>query len=115
MDKIQARCQTLVDEIGGTTVPLHHWENIIPPTPTEPDTNAIAIGFAATLIVRLKWRFERRLAPFQRIIAKAMRTRPHNFDFAVGQTENESSIRCRAEIARGVWARSNCRILAPIR
>jgi hypothetical protein len=45
LDKIQARCQTLVDEIGGTTVPLHHWENIIPPTPTEPDTNAVAIGF----------------------------------------------------------------------
>jgi len=34
MDKIQARCQKLVDEIGGTTVPLHHWENIIPPPPT---------------------------------------------------------------------------------
>jgi hypothetical protein len=34
LDKIQARCQTLVDEIGGTTVPLHHWENIIPPPPT---------------------------------------------------------------------------------
>jgi len=36
LDKIQARCQKLVDEIGGTTVPLHHWENIIPtpPTPT---------------------------------------------------------------------------------
>lgn len=34
LDKIQARCQALVDEIGGTTVPLHHWENIIPPPPT---------------------------------------------------------------------------------
>ena len=34
LDKIQARCQKLVDEIGGTTVPLHHWENIIPPPPT---------------------------------------------------------------------------------
>jgi Fungal chitosanase of glycosyl hydrolase group 75 len=36
LDKIQARCQTLVDEIGGATVPLHHWQNIIPPltTPT---------------------------------------------------------------------------------
>jgi len=36
-DKLQARCQKLVDEIGGATVPLHHWENIIPqpsPTPT---------------------------------------------------------------------------------
>ncbi len=34
LDKIQARCQKLVDEVGGTTVPLHHWENIIPPPPT---------------------------------------------------------------------------------
>lgn len=34
LDKIQARCQQLVDEIGGTTTPLHHWENIIPPAPT---------------------------------------------------------------------------------
>jgi Fungal chitosanase of glycosyl hydrolase group 75 len=34
LNKIQARCQALVDEIGGATVPLHHWENIIPPPPT---------------------------------------------------------------------------------
>jgi hypothetical protein len=34
LDKIQARCQKLVDEIGGSTAPLHHWENIIPPPPT---------------------------------------------------------------------------------
>src|SRR6202022_3312100 len=34
LDKIQARCQTLVDEIGGASAPLHHWENIIPPPPT---------------------------------------------------------------------------------
>jgi hypothetical protein len=34
LDKIQARCQTLVDEIGGAGTPLHHWENIIPPPPT---------------------------------------------------------------------------------
>lgn len=35
LDKIQARCQTLVDEIGGASTPLHHWEDIIPkPTPT---------------------------------------------------------------------------------
>ena len=34
LDKIQARCQALVDEIGGATVALHHWENIIPPLPT---------------------------------------------------------------------------------
>ena len=34
LEKLQARCQKLVDEIGGATVPLHHWENIIPPPPT---------------------------------------------------------------------------------
>jgi hypothetical protein len=34
LDKIQARCQTLVDEMGGSSAPLHHWENIIPPPPT---------------------------------------------------------------------------------
>jgi hypothetical protein len=34
LDKLQARCQSLVDEIGGATVPLHHWDNIIPPLPT---------------------------------------------------------------------------------
>lgn len=33
LDKIGARCQKLVDEIGGATVPLHHWENIVPPPP----------------------------------------------------------------------------------
>src|SRR6185312_13935812 len=36
LDKIQARCQGLVDKIGGATVPRHHWENIIPPLPTPP-------------------------------------------------------------------------------
>ena len=34
LEKLQAICQKLVDEIGGATVPLHHWENIIPPPPT---------------------------------------------------------------------------------
>jgi hypothetical protein len=34
LDKLQERCQKLVEEIGGATVPLHHWENIIPPPPT---------------------------------------------------------------------------------
>jgi glycosyl hydrolase group 75 (putative chitosanase) len=38
LEKIQARCQKLVDEIGGATVPLHHWENIIPPLPTPTPT-----------------------------------------------------------------------------
>lgn len=34
LDKLQGRCQKFVDEIGGATVPLYHWENIIPPPPT---------------------------------------------------------------------------------
>jgi Fungal chitosanase of glycosyl hydrolase group 75 len=37
-DKLQDKCQKLVDEIGGATVPLHHWENIIPPPPTPTPT-----------------------------------------------------------------------------
>jgi hypothetical protein len=38
LDKIQARCQKFVEEIGGATVPLHHWANIIPPPPTPTPT-----------------------------------------------------------------------------
>ena len=38
LEKLQARCQKLLDEIGGATVPLHHWENIIPPPPTPTPT-----------------------------------------------------------------------------
>jgi hypothetical protein len=34
LEKLQTRCQKLVDDIGGATVALHHWENIIPPLPT---------------------------------------------------------------------------------
>src|SRR4029450_12954040 len=35
LDKIHARCEALVKEIGGASVPLHKWENIIPsPTPS---------------------------------------------------------------------------------
>jgi Fungal chitosanase of glycosyl hydrolase group 75 len=34
LEKLQARCEMLVNEIGGASVPLHRWENIIPPTPT---------------------------------------------------------------------------------
>src|SRR5262249_46369893 len=35
LERIHARCETLVKEIGGATVPLHRWENMIPsPTPT---------------------------------------------------------------------------------
>jgi hypothetical protein len=35
LEKIHARCETLTKEIGGATVSLHRWENIIPsPTPS---------------------------------------------------------------------------------
>jgi glycosyl hydrolase group 75 (putative chitosanase) len=34
LEKLQARCEALVKEIGGSSVPLHHWENIIPPLPS---------------------------------------------------------------------------------
>jgi hypothetical protein len=34
LEKLQARSEALVKEIGGAGVPLHHWENIIPPLPS---------------------------------------------------------------------------------
>jgi hypothetical protein len=50
LDKIQTRCQVLIDEIGGATKPLHHWENIIPPppTPTPVPTATATIEVSAT-------------------------------------------------------------------
>ena len=38
LEKLQARCEALVKEIGGAGAPLHHWENIIPPLPTPTPT-----------------------------------------------------------------------------
>jgi hypothetical protein len=38
LEKLQAQCETLVKEIGGASVPLHHWENIIAPSPTPSPT-----------------------------------------------------------------------------
>jgi hypothetical protein len=39
LEKIGMRCQALVDEIGGSSAPLHRWEDIIPkPTPTPSPT-----------------------------------------------------------------------------
>ena len=39
LDKIQAKCESLVNEIGGAGVPLHKWVSIIPtPTPTPTPT-----------------------------------------------------------------------------
>jgi hypothetical protein len=37
-DKLQLRCESLVNEIGGAGTPLHHWVNIIPPPPTPTPT-----------------------------------------------------------------------------
>lgn len=34
LKKLRARCEALVNEIGGATVPLHDWPDIIPPPPT---------------------------------------------------------------------------------
>src|SRR5713226_6125118 len=34
LERLQDRCQKLIDEIGGATVQLHRWESIIPPPPT---------------------------------------------------------------------------------
>jgi hypothetical protein len=38
LEKLQARSDALVKEIGGAAVPLHHWENIIPPLPSPTPT-----------------------------------------------------------------------------
>jgi len=38
LEKLQAKCEELVKEIGGASVPLHHWENIIPPLPSPTPT-----------------------------------------------------------------------------
>jgi hypothetical protein len=34
LEKLQTKTETFVKEIGGASVPLHHWENIIPPLPS---------------------------------------------------------------------------------
>ena len=38
LEKLQARCEALVKEIGGASVPLHHWVNTVPPLPTPTPT-----------------------------------------------------------------------------
>ncbi|HEY2614251.1 MAG TPA: glycoside hydrolase family 75 protein [Chthoniobacterales bacterium] len=48
LEKLQARCEALVKEIGGAGVPLHHWENIIPPLPTPTPTPSPTPSPAAT-------------------------------------------------------------------
>lgn len=40
LEKIRARCEKLVQEMGGSSVPLHQWANLIPtPTPTPSPTS----------------------------------------------------------------------------
>src|SRR5947208_7455953 len=48
LEKLQERCQKLVDEIGGATVPLRHWENIIPPPPTPTPSPAPTVSPSPT-------------------------------------------------------------------
>ena len=48
LEKLQARCESLVKEIGGASVPLHHWENIIPPSPTPAPTPSPSPSASAT-------------------------------------------------------------------
>jgi hypothetical protein len=50
LDKLQTRCEALVKEIGGASVPLHHWENIIPspPTPTPTPSPSPSPGVTPT-------------------------------------------------------------------
>src|SRR4051812_1684579 len=38
LEKLQMKCEELVKEIGGAGVPLHKWENIIPPLPSPTPT-----------------------------------------------------------------------------
>jgi hypothetical protein len=38
LEKLQARCEALVKEIGGASVALHHWINTVPPLPTPTPT-----------------------------------------------------------------------------
>ena len=38
LEKLQAKCEALVKEVGGAGVALQHWENIIPPLPSPTPT-----------------------------------------------------------------------------
>lgn len=39
LEKLQGRCETLVNQIGGASVPLHRWENIILASPSPSPTS----------------------------------------------------------------------------
>jgi hypothetical protein len=49
LEKLQASCDGLVKEIGGASVPLHHWENIIPPSPTPSPVSSPSLSPGATV------------------------------------------------------------------
>ena len=80
LDKIHARCETLVKEIGGASVPLHHWENIIPsptpsptpsPSPSRSLVNCVGNTFSFTVAdVRIS-RFQPRQRPLDWSDARA--------------------------------------------
>ncbi len=38
LEKLQTRSEALLKEIGGASIPVHHWENIIPPLPSPTPT-----------------------------------------------------------------------------
>src|SRR6266702_2494079 len=48
LEKLQARCEALVKEIGGASMPLHHWENLILPSPTPTPTPSPSPSPSAT-------------------------------------------------------------------
>jgi hypothetical protein len=48
LEKIRSRCEMLVREIGGASVPLHEWVNIIPPSPTPSTSPAASASPSAT-------------------------------------------------------------------
>lgn len=48
LEKMYVRCGELVQEIGGATVPLHHWVNIIPPPATPTPTPSPSVSPSAS-------------------------------------------------------------------
>ena len=48
LEKLQACCEVLVKEIGGASIPLHHWANTVPPLPTPTPTPTPAPSISST-------------------------------------------------------------------
>ena len=70
LDKMHERCDALVKEIGGAGVPLHKWENIIPPPPTPtpsptptPTPSPSPSRFAGHVALRIFFAFRPRRKP----------------------------------------------------